>query len=212
MPFGIRIAKLVSCLFGDISHFKKLSQNLYNYQNPQVFMREDTLSFPNILTLLRFLLSTLMFFFLLRKETLLAMMIFIVVAISDLADGWFARSMKLTSSFGEMLDPMADKFMVFLALIALLMKYNYPIYGILIITRDIISLLGSLLIFLMHKKNWRPNKLGKVTTLLQVITIISFLLNLRVKLLILDITIILSILAGLIYLFRMVELRNIKES
>ena len=101
--------------------------------------------------------------------------------------------------------------MVFLALIALLMQYNYPVYGILIVTRDIISLFGSLLIFLMHKKNWSPNKLGKITTLLQVITIISYLLNLTVKSVILNITISISIMAGLSYLFRMFYIKNIKS-
>ncbi len=167
-----------------------------------MLMSKDTLSFPNILTLVRFLLSTLVFFFLMKKETLISLVLFVVVAITDVADGFFAKNMKLKSSFGEMLDPMADKFMVFLALIALFVRYDFPVYGILIVARDIISLLGSLMIFLMHKKNWKPNKLGKLTTLLQVVTIIAYIVDLNFKAYVLNLTIVVSVLAGIIYFGR----------
>ncbi|MEK6808935.1 MAG: CDP-alcohol phosphatidyltransferase family protein [Nanoarchaeota archaeon] len=165
-------------------------------------MSKDTLSFPNILTILRFLLSTLVFFLLLNKRTLLAIALFILVAFTDMADGWFARNMRKKSSFGEMLDPMADKFMVFLALIALLSQYNFPPYGIIIVVRDVISLIGSLIIFITAKKNWKPNIFGKATTFLQVLTIISYIVNLEIKEYILWITIVVSILAATTYFIR----------
>lgn len=165
-------------------------------------MSKDTLSFPNILTILRFLLSTLVFFFLLKKETLTALSLFVLVAVTDVADGFFARSMNKKSSFGEMLDPMADKFMVFLALTALFAGYGFPIYGILIIARDIVSLLGSLILFLTSKKNWQPNNLGKLTTFLQILTIIAFIINFPIKYYLLNFAIFISILSAGVYFVR----------
>lgn len=165
-------------------------------------MPKNTLSLPNILTILRFLLSTLVFFFLLKKDTDLAIIFFILVTLTDFADGWVARSLKQNSSFGEMLDPMADKFMVSLSLIALFVRYDFPAYGILIVSRDVISLIGSLMIFLMHKKNWKPNKLGKITTFLQILTILGYIINFSHKAYILNFTIVVSIIAAGIYFGR----------
>lgn len=174
-------------------------------------MPRNTLSFPNILTILRFLLSPLFFILLLRKDIVLALIIFILVAITDVIDGFVARSTKQKSSFGEMLDPMADKFMVFLALIALFKEYNFPAYGLLIISRDIISLLGSLLVFLKKHGNWKPNKWGKLTTFLQVLTIISYIVNLPFKNYLLALTIVISLLAGFAYFVRGIGILIVKN-
>ncbi len=165
-------------------------------------MPNVTFTLPNLFTLIRFLLSTLMFFLMLKHETFLSLMLLIIVGLTDLIDGYLARALNQKSSLGEMLDPMADKFMVLLALIALIRVYHFPIYGLLIISRDIISVMGSILIFVKKSANWKPNQLGKLTTFLQVLTLISYLTNFPYKNIILIITIISSILAAGIYFVR----------
>ena len=45
--------------------------------------------------------------------------LFIVFALTDWADGWLARKLNMTSSFGAFLDPVADKFLVTAALLVL---------------------------------------------------------------------------------------------
>jgi len=49
--------------------------------------------------------------------------VFIVAAISDGLDGWAARSLGQTSSFGAFLDPVADKLMVSTALVLLVQSH-----------------------------------------------------------------------------------------
>jgi cardiolipin synthase len=45
---------------------------------------------------------------------------FVVLALTDWLDGWLARKLNQTSSFGAFLDPVADKFLVCAALLVLL--------------------------------------------------------------------------------------------
>ena len=49
----------------------------------------------------------------------IATALFIVVALTDWADGYLARKLNQTSSFGAFLDPVADKFLVCAALLVL---------------------------------------------------------------------------------------------
>jgi cardiolipin synthase (CMP-forming) len=53
-------------------------------------------------------------------RNLVATALFIIVALTDWLDGWLARRMNQTSSFGAFLDPVADKFLVCAALLILL--------------------------------------------------------------------------------------------
>ena len=47
-------------------------------------------------------------------------MIFVSAALTDWIDGWLARKWNQTSSFGEFLDPVADKLMVCTTLVVLI--------------------------------------------------------------------------------------------
>ena len=52
-------------------------------------------------------------------RNLIATVLFVVVALTDWADGYLARRLNQTSSFGAFLDPVADKFLVCAALLVL---------------------------------------------------------------------------------------------
>jgi cardiolipin synthase (CMP-forming) len=52
-------------------------------------------------------------------RNLIATVLFIVVALTDWADGYLARRLNQTSSFGAFLDPVADKFLVCASLLIL---------------------------------------------------------------------------------------------
>ncbi len=88
------------------------------------------LNVPNMLSLLRCLLVP--FFvvaFLLLKEMPIAgrvvpAAIFAVTAFTDMLDGKIARKYGLVTNFGKFIDPLADKFMVFAALLSLCVVYG----------------------------------------------------------------------------------------
>ena len=79
------------------------------------------MSFPTQLTVLRILLAPVFFvLFAVIDPTpyLWAALVFVVAALSDWYDGYFARLWKLTTPLGAFLDPLADKFLTSAAFIA----------------------------------------------------------------------------------------------
>lgn len=82
-----------------------------------------TWTLPNILTVLRLLAApgvAVMFLYFDRPlADWLALILFVGAAITDWFDGHLARSWKQESKFGAMLDPIADKVMVVIALVVI---------------------------------------------------------------------------------------------
>ena len=80
-------------------------------------------NFPNILTVMRLIAApgiVVMFLYFSRPMAdWLALFLFLIAAISDWFDGYLARLWKQESKFGQMLDPIADKAMVIIALLVI---------------------------------------------------------------------------------------------
>ena len=71
-------------------------------------------------------------------QNLSATVLFVVVALTDWADGYLARRLNMTSSFGAFLDPVADKFLVCAALLVLVhLNRVHALVAFVIIGREI---------------------------------------------------------------------------
>lgn len=166
-------------------------------------MRKIIWNVPNTLTILRFVLSPVFFLFLVYGYTKTALVFFLIVALTDFADGWVARSTGQTTKFGEALDPLADKFMIFLAVIGLSVRFDFPYWAVpLIMVRDIVSIGGSFIYFSRIIGKWKAKILGKSTTLFQTLTVLLFILDLPFKSEVLLFTISLSVATGIVYIFK----------
>lgn len=76
------------------------------------------MNLPNILTLSRFFLTFVFVFFIFQKgltATMLAAVFFAVASLTDFYDGYLAKKHNLTSDFGKIMDPIADKFLILAA-------------------------------------------------------------------------------------------------
>src|SRR4051812_20294426 len=69
-----------------------------------------------------------------HTENLVATVMFIVFALTDWLDGYLARALNQTSSFGAFLDPVADKFLVCASLLVLVDQQRADVFVALIIT------------------------------------------------------------------------------
>lgn len=80
------------------------------------------LNVPNVLTVVRILLVPVLIVALLEKTgggDLLAAIVFAVASLTDAVDGYLARSRNWVTTFGKLMDPIADKLLIVAALITL---------------------------------------------------------------------------------------------
>jgi CDP-diacylglycerol--glycerol-3-phosphate 3-phosphatidyltransferase len=80
------------------------------------------LNVPNVLTVVRILLVPVLVVALLAQSgsgDLLAAIVFAVASATDAVDGYLARSRDSVTTFGKLMDPIADKLLIIAALIAL---------------------------------------------------------------------------------------------
>ena len=106
-------------------------------------------------------------------RNLLATVLFVVVALTDWADGYLARRLNMTSSFGAFLDPVADKFLVCAALLVLVeMARVQSLVALVIIGREIaISALREWMAQIGASRSVAVHMLGKVKTVVQMVAI-----------------------------------------
>lgn len=78
------------------------------------------MNLPNKLTLIRILLVPVCMALMLTEHFYIALGVFVIASITDFLDGYIARRDNLVTSFGKIMDPLADKILVFGALLCFL--------------------------------------------------------------------------------------------
>jgi len=137
---------------------------------------------PNLLSIIRLLAApcVAMSFVLLERPLAdqIAILIFVGAALTDYLDGWLARILRQESAFGRMLDPIADKAMVMIALTMIITLYDldWPVVvpTVLIILREV--LISGLREFLGDVK-LEVTRMAKWKTTLQMLAICLLLLQ-----------------------------------
>jgi CDP-diacylglycerol--glycerol-3-phosphate 3-phosphatidyltransferase len=116
-----------------------------------------------------------------------AVLCFAIAAISDGVDGYIARRYNQISELGKILDPLADKLLLVSAIVLLSLNNDphlqrIPIWlTVTILSRDALLILGLAVIqHVCGKLTVRPVMMGKLATVLQMITVLWALLKLRV--------------------------------
>jgi CDP-diacylglycerol--glycerol-3-phosphate 3-phosphatidyltransferase/cardiolipin synthase len=148
------------------------------------------LNLPNLVTWLRILMIPMLVgvyytpheWIANHDKNLVATLIFSLAAITDWLDGYLARTLNQTSSFGEFLDPVADKLMVATALILLVWLGRVEGFiAAIIIGREIaISALREWMARIGRSKSVAVSFLGKIKTVSQMTAIILLLFHDRV--------------------------------
>jgi cardiolipin synthase (CMP-forming) len=112
-------------------------------------------------------------------RNLIATALFIVVALTDWADGYLARKLNMTSSFGAFLDPVADKFLVCAALLVLVhLGRLHTLVALVIIGREIaISALREWMAQIGASRSVAVHMVGKLKTVVQMMAIPFLLYN-----------------------------------
>ncbi len=136
------------------------------------------MTFPNILSLFRILLSPVFLILFLREDNFskdISFLIFFVAVLTDWYDGWYARKYKRVSKLGVFLDPLADKILTSFAFTLFYVLGIMPFWMLaIIIFRDIaITLLRSYDEYKGH--SLKTSFIAKIKTFIQM-TYIFFVL------------------------------------
>ena len=148
------------------------------------------LTLANLLTIFRMVMIPLLITLLLGNLQGWALTVFVLAGLTDALDGLIARRYRQSSQLGAFLDPMADKLLMTACFIVLAlpdhpksvpefhMLNHIPLYlTIVTISRDVFIVIIALLVHLTSgTTTFRPTLLGKLTTVVQVVTIGSVIL------------------------------------
>lgn len=143
----------------------------------------SAINVPNFLTTIRIIVVPILAWLLFREDAasdsnrLIAGVLFIIAALTDIADGTIARRWNLITNFGKIFDPIADKALIGVALVGL--SYLNLLdwwFTWVILARE---LFVTFLRFWVINKGVIPaSRGGKLKTIMQIIAISFYLLPL----------------------------------
>lgn len=142
------------------------------------------MNLPNYLTLIRIFLVPLLVVVLLTpfsekwiglQSYPLAIIIFLVASLTDILDGYLARSRKQVSKAGALLDPIADKLLVSAALIVLVEKNLAPAWAVVVILGREFVVTGLRSLAASEGVIISARKVGKIKMWAQCVAIVALL-------------------------------------
>lgn len=123
------------------------------------------ITIPNLITFCRIILVPIFAVCIGLKFDILAVFLITICAISDFFDGYLARKFNLVTKIGRILDPIADRLMIFVILIMLVARDILPVWTLIaMFLREamLFFLYGALI--LNHKQPVPVKFVGKVGT------------------------------------------------
>jgi CDP-diacylglycerol--glycerol-3-phosphate 3-phosphatidyltransferase len=134
------------------------------------------LNLPNLLTVLRIMLVPVLVVALLGDTPagdVLAAMVFALASLTDFVDGYLARARDSVTTFGKLMDPLADKLLIVAALVSLVSLHRLAAWvAMVIITRELavtVLRLGATQAGVVLA----ASMLGKVKTCVQIAAILA---------------------------------------
>ena len=142
------------------------------------------MNLPNQLTVSRFVLTAaflIALFVEFHYNTTVALVLFVAASITDWMDGAIARRRNLVTSFGTLMDPLADKILTCCAFIALVGRGGILAWmAALIVSREL-AITGLRLVAASKNIVLAADNYGKHKTIWQIITIIAVLVELSYR-------------------------------
>lgn len=180
------------------------------------------LTFANKLTIVRILFVPFFIvalaYYLPEREYLryVALGIFFLAVLTDVIDGYVARTRHQKTKAGAILDPLADKLLIISAFICIykvgsvLGRFQFPFWLMLsVISRDIILLAGSAIIYMVHGElTIEPTRWGKLTTFFQILCIFAVLLQFPLSIYVWYLAVVLTIISGTDYIRTGIKVLN----
>ncbi|WP_195573658.1 CDP-diacylglycerol--glycerol-3-phosphate 3-phosphatidyltransferase [Paenibacillus sp. 1001270B_150601_E10] len=132
------------------------------------------MSIPNRLTAVRFFLIPVFVAFFVAEKRDVAFVVWMLAGVTDILDGYLARKWNQVTEVGMMLDPLADKLMMMTVILSLFFAGDLPFSCALVMfVRDAGLILGALWFHSRGKKTVPANWMGKATTVMYYVAVVS---------------------------------------
>jgi len=132
------------------------------------------LTLPNAFTFLRVALLPVILWAILEQRFPLAFWLLLAGGVSDFLDGYLARLLKQTSTFGLYLDPIADKLLLSSSFLVLSMadeQIPWMVTGLVLARDAAIIITVVVLVVATDLRKFPPSTLGKWNTVMQLIAV-----------------------------------------
>jgi len=138
--------------------------------------RDIYFTVPNLISLLRIISIPFISVLVSRHEMVLALVVLALSAVSDGLDGLIARSFNQVSKIGQILDPIADRLLIFCSILALGVADIIPWWMLIVVgLRDLIM---AILVLILAQHDYGPlpvHFVGKAGTALLMISIVGLI-------------------------------------
>ncbi|MFH1846258.1 MAG: CDP-diacylglycerol--glycerol-3-phosphate 3-phosphatidyltransferase [Candidatus Omnitrophota bacterium] len=142
------------------------------------------MNLPNKITLTRIGLVFVFMFFLFLKGVgpkITALGIFLIAALTDYLDGFIAKKYNISSDFGKIMDPVADKVLTLAAFLAFVELELVPAWMVVIIILRELIITSIRLIALRKQEVLAAGRAGKQKTFSQMFSIFVILVFIIIK-------------------------------
>lgn len=136
------------------------------------------MNLPNKLTVSRFVLTAVFLVVMFSRvpfhETI-SLAVFVAASITDYFDGKIARQRQLITSFGALMDPLADKILTCSAFIAFVDRDWFPAWMVVVVVARELAITGLRMLAASKNVVIAAERYGKHKTISQIICIIAVL-------------------------------------
>jgi cardiolipin synthase len=128
--------------------------------------QDRILTIPNLITAMRLALLPVFVWLLLSQNNRAAAAILLgAIGATDWVDGWFARRFNQVSNVGKVLDPVADRMLFFVSIVAIIIDGGAPIwFCIAVLAREIIVSIATLVLAALGARRIDVTWFGKTGT------------------------------------------------
>jgi cardiolipin synthase len=145
--------------------------------DPEAASEARIVTVPNVISLARLACAPVFVWLLADDDLLAAAALLAVLGATDWIDGWIARRFDQGSNLGKVLDPVADRILLLLAAVALIVQGSVPlVVGILVLVREAIVSVAVLALAAAGARRIDVQWVGKAGTLALMFAFPLFLL------------------------------------
>jgi cardiolipin synthase (CMP-forming) len=175
------------------------------------------MNIPNLLSIFRLVVTVFFVVAIEQEKYRLGLLLFVLQGVSDFVDGFLARVLNKRTALGAFLDPIADKAMLVSSYIVLCHNDIIPLWvTMVVILKDVVVACGFLILYIfVGKLKLIPTIWGKITTTLQIITVVYLLWfgkSAPYQSYFYYVTVLFTVIAGVQYMYRGVRVLTKKEA